>query len=234
MAKAHTTWTVLKHGPIEKLDDNLWTIEGTLPRDPPMKRVMVLVRLGDGRLIVHNAVSLGDAEMKEIEAWGRPAFLIVPGGRHRLDAPAWKARFPSLTVVAPPGARAQVAEVVAVDRTSGDFGDPSVSWRPLGGTRERECVLEVRSPSGTTVVLNDAVMNFRHGRGFAGLVLRLLGFSGPAPKVTPLTIKLLVDDRAALRADLEKLAATPELRRVVVSHGIPLDGEGLRGAAAAL
>lgn len=42
--------------------------------------------------------------------------------------------------------------------------------------------------------------------------------------------RFVVKDRAALRADLERVAATPDLRRVIVSHGAMLT----EGAAATL
>src|SRR6266487_1254145 len=83
MAKAFETWTVLSHGPIEKLESNVWRVQGTMPMGPP--RVMVLVRLGDGRVIVHNGIALEEERMKEIEAWGQPAFLVVPNAGHRMD-----------------------------------------------------------------------------------------------------------------------------------------------------
>ncbi len=31
MAKAHTSWRVLPHGPLEKLSERLWWVEGNLP-----------------------------------------------------------------------------------------------------------------------------------------------------------------------------------------------------------
>ena len=42
MAKAFDTWKVLPHHPIEKLEPNLWRVEGTVPK-MPLRRVMTLV-----------------------------------------------------------------------------------------------------------------------------------------------------------------------------------------------
>lgn len=180
---------------------------------------MVLVRLRDGRMVVHSAVALDEASMKEVEALGPLAFLFVPGIGHRLDAPAFKARYPSMTVMCPPGARKSVEEVVAVDRTDVAFDDPDVTWRTLDGTAEREGALSIRASQGTSLVLNDTMMNMPHIAGFGGLIGRLIGFTGPV-KLPPITRLLLVKDRAALRADLERLAAeTPDLRRIIPSHG---------------
>jgi len=132
-----STWTALPHGPIEKLEDNLWRVEGTLPKNPPFKRVMTVVRLGDGRLVVHNAICL-------------------------------------------------------------------------------------------------AVMNVRPASGFMGFIMGLVGFTGDGPKVSGPAKFFIVKDKAALRANLERLAALPNLSRVVVSHGAPFGADGLRTAAATL
>lgn len=232
---AKTAWVAVRHDPIERLEENLWRVEGDLPGGGPIRRTMVAARLGDGRLLIHNGIAMDEATMKELEAWGTPAFLIVPGERHRTDAAAYKARYPEAVVVSPPGAKAKakVAEVVPVDRTELDLGD-EVRWEPLEGLGGRECVLSVRSAAGTTLVLNDVVFNLRPAGGFGGFMLRLFGSTGPVPKVTPIARMLLVGDKPALRAHLERLAATPGLRRVIVAHGAPFDADGLRAAAAAL
>jgi hypothetical protein len=217
MPKAYSTWTVHPHRPIEKLTDNLWRVVGSMT-GPPIPRTMVLVRLRDGRVVVHSAVSLDDAAMREIEAWGTLSFLFVPGIGHRLDAPAFKSRYPSMTVMCPPGARSKVEEVISVDRTDVVFDDPDVTWRVVEGTAGREGALTVRDSQGVSLVLNDTMMNMPHAPGFHGFMGRVIGFSGPT-KLPPITKFFLVQDKAALRADLERLAETPNLRRIVPSHG---------------
>jgi hypothetical protein len=116
MPKSPAQWKVLPHGPIEKLSDNIWWVQGSLP-GMSLKRVMTLVRVRDGRLVVHNGIALAEDAMQRIEAWGTPAFLAVPSGWHRLDAAAYKQRYPSLRVFVPKGARGRVEQVVTVDGT---------------------------------------------------------------------------------------------------------------------
>jgi len=75
----------------------------------------------------------------------------------------------------------------------------------------------VRSPDGTTLLLNDVVFNMDRKRApMAWLITTLLG-SAPGPRVSRL-FKASVRDRKALRADIERLAAIPDLVRLVVSH----------------
>jgi hypothetical protein len=218
MAKAFEKWTVLPHSKIEKLEENLWRVEGTLPSGGP-PRVMTVAKLADGRLVLHSAIALDDAEMKDLEAFGTPAFLVVPNAGHRLDATAYKQRYPGMTVVAPAVSKAKVEQVIKVDDTEGHFGDDSVRYEPIEGTVEGALV--VRSKSGTTLVLNDTIMNMAPGsiKGFGGVVSGVLGFFGAEPKVTPLAKMMVYKDKKAARAHLEKLAGTPELTRVIVSHG---------------
>ena len=218
MPAAHTEWRVLPHGPIERLADNLWRVRGELP-GMPLGRVMTLVRRTDGRVVVHNAIALEQPLMAEIEAWGRPSFLIVPNGWHRLDAPAFAGRYPEARVLCPAAATKRVAKVVRVDGDYRHFPiDPDVALTHLDGLGDREGVLEVRSPDGATLVFNDAIFNLPHLPGFSGLVYRWTGSTG-RPRVPRIARWFMVRDRAALRAALERMAARPDLRRIIVSHG---------------
>ena len=73
------------HGTIEKLSENLWWVEGSLPR-MSLKRAMTVARRRDGKLVVHSAIALDEACMAQIDAFGEVAFLVVPSPYHRLDS----------------------------------------------------------------------------------------------------------------------------------------------------
>ena len=233
MPNAFTTWTPLPHGPLEKLTENLWRVEGTLPR-MALRRVMTAVKLADRRLLIHSAIALQAAQMAELEAWGEPAFLVVPNGWHRLDARVYLDRYPGMQVFCPAGATKRVTKVVPVTGSYDDFEDlAEVRLFHLDGVKQGEGALQVRSEDGTTLVFNDVIFNQPHLPGFGGLVLRLMGSTGGC-MVTPVGRLLVARDRPALRAHLEQLATIEDLRRVIVSHGELIDenaGLMLRGAA---
>jgi hypothetical protein len=231
-------WTVLPHGKLTRLEDNLLTVVGELPMPlGDFPRRMTVARLRDGRLVVFSAIALDEAEMRALERWGQLSHLIVPNERHRQDIRIWKARYPGLTVVAPPGARDKVAEVVPVDQTAVDFGDPDVSFVVVPGTAERESALVVRTPNGTTLVLNEIIWNVDDRPGFGGWLFHLIGFTGDDPKIPALMAAASIKDRPALKAQLERWASIPDLVRVVVSHGDIIEARApavLRALAAKL
>jgi len=221
MAKPFSEWTVLPHGKLTPLDDNLLSVTGVL-RMPPMgdvERRMTVVRLFDGRLVVYSAIALDENEMTALESFGVPAYLIVPSDLHRMDIRAWKDRYPALQVVAPAGARATVEKIVHVDATAVDFGDPAVHFVTVPGTGDREAALVVETGSGTTLVLNDLIFNLANRPGVSGWVFKTIGLTGNEPHIAPPVRMRQVKDKAALRTQLEHWSHLPSLKRIIISHG---------------
>ena len=224
MTETLQPWKVLPHGKLSEIDENLLTVTGTIAM-PLMElpRRMTVVRLNDSRLVIYSAISLDEAEMRALEDYGQPAWLIVPNDHHRLDAAAWKQRYPQIRVVAPEGSREKVAEAVPVDSTAPRFGDPNVRFVIVPGTRSHEAALVVETRTGTTLVLNDVVANIRNARGFGGWLLELMGFAGDEPHVPRPVSLMMIDDKAALRTQLLEWAAIDSLNRILVSHGEPIE-----------
>jgi len=221
MPKFNDRWDVGPHGPIEKLDDGIFTAAGEivmpLGRFP---RRMTLVVLSGGRAAIWSPMPLGDVEMAQIEALGRPAFLIVPGIGHRLDIRPWKARYPEARILCPPGARQAVEEAVPVDATSDILEDPDVVFVTVPGVGEREAALLIRRNGRLTLVVNDILGNVRHPHGIgAHIMSRLFGFGPGRPRLPRTARRLLLKDANALASALRDWAAAPGLARVVVSHG---------------
>jgi hypothetical protein len=231
-------WVVLAHDPIQELSENLWRVEGALPRFS-MRRVMSVVRLRDSRLLIHSAIAMDEASMRRLEAWGEPAILLIPHVRHRMDAPRYKQRYPALRVYAPPGVLSKAREVVAVDGTFADAAlDASASLPLLDGTGESEGALTVRSNDGTSIILTEVIFDLEPPKSALGrAALKLAGF-GPGPRVTPLVKFEMVKDKAALAAHFERLANIPDLVRLIVGHSRMSQGpdaaRSLRQAAASL
>jgi len=211
-------WTVREHGRIEKLTDRLWRVEGMIP-GMSLRRVMSVAKRSTGGLVIHSAISLDDAEMAELEAWGKPELLLIPSGYHRMDAPAYKRRYAELRVLTPSGCRSKVEEVIRVDGSYEQMpADDMVQAYAVPGTGEREGALLVRSSDGVTVILNDVVMNMDRKKDVLGFLFTTLLGSAPGPRVSRLSKLALVKDKHAVRGELLRLAALPDLARLVVSH----------------
>ncbi len=217
MAKCFETWTVLPHGPLEKLSENLWRVEGTMP-DGKTKRIMTIARMKDGRLVIHNAIALEPALQAEIEAFGAPACIVVPNAFHRQDARIYKDRYPSASVYAPAKARKGVEKIVPV---TGDYDaapkDDTVRLCHLDGCKGSEGVLEVKSSDGVTVVFNDTILNMPKVPGVIGFVLAPTGRAS----VPRFSRWFLVKDKGAFSRHVNSWA-TPDLKRVIVGHGAML------------
>lgn len=220
MSKPFKTWTVLPHEPVVDLGDEILAVTGKLHMPlGQIERRMTVVRLADARLVVFSAIALDEAEMTELEYFGWPAFLIVPSDIHRMDAKPWKDRYPQLKVIAPAGARAKVEEVVKVDATTVDFGDPTVRFVTVPGTDEREAALVVERSGQTTLIVADLVFNIPKQRGIRGIISNAIGISGDHPHLPSVVKRVRVKDKRAFRAQLEAWAHLPNLARIVVAHG---------------
>ena len=230
MAEPASEWKVLAHEPIVKLADNLLWVRGALP-GMSLKRTMLVVRLQDSSLVIHNGIALQESAQAELEAFGRPAFLIVPNGGPRLDAPAYKKRYPALRVFTPAGSRERVQKVVPVDGTYEDFpADDVVRFEKLHGMNDAEGAMIVKSSDGVSVVLNDCMFNMDRKRDVLGWLFTTMLGSAPGPRVSRLAKMVYVKDKQALRADFERFAEIPNLTRVIVAHEKVASGADARDA----
>jgi hypothetical protein len=230
-------WTVLPHTPLEKLQENLWTVESELPQGP-LRRRMGIARLSDGRVLFLNAVALNDASMRVIEAWGEPAFALAGNGFHRLDLGSFKVRYPKLRVLAPPAAKKRVGQIVEIDGWLELLpSEPSVRVEEMAGAKMGDAVAVCTAGHEATLCFpGDILTNAAGAPGVGGFFLRLAGLAGELN--VPRIVKLIgVRDRRALKEHLMKLSDTPGLQRVLTCHGpvVSIDPAGaLRRAAARL
>jgi hypothetical protein len=168
-------WTVLPHGPLTRINERIMVVVGEL-KMPLMvlPRRMTAVRLHSGGLAIFSAIALREPEMDELESFGRPAFLIVPSPRHRLDAPTYVERYPDITVVAPRAGVEKIEEVVPVSTSAPDFGDPTVRYVEICG----DSALEVEGDDGLTLIVNDLIGDIHDEKGIGGWLLKAMGFAG--------------------------------------------------------
>jgi hypothetical protein len=225
MAKLNHEWKILPRGRVKTVDDRIVTVEGEIPMPlGNFPRRMTVVGLSRNRSAIFSAIAVDEAAMREVEAVGKPAFLIVPNGHHRLDAAAWKKRYPKIKVLCPPGAKDKVGEAVPVDSTDDILGEKDVDFVIVAGTGGAEAALVVRRERGTTLVVNDVIANVRNPRGLgAKAMARLFGFGVRHPQVPRVVKRAMVKDRNVLARQLRRWAKLPGLVRVMPSHGDIID-----------
>lgn len=211
-------WPQRRHGELRQLSDNLWLVQGPVP-GMFYRRQMVVARDEQRRLLLHSVIAMDAPRMAALEALGTPTWMFVPNGYHRLDAPAYKARYPQLRVVAPTGSLARVRKVVEVDVTYAEFESTALlhaEQAPWEAAAEG-CV-RVHSPDGVTLVFNDLLWTPPE-HGWSARVNRWLG---QRPQVPWLARRMYAPDALRLSAWLERLAQTPKLVRVIPGHGAPI------------
>jgi hypothetical protein len=232
MAKCFTSWTVLPHEPLEKHTPNLWSVSGHMPGGN--QRRMTVARRSDGKLVIHNAIALNEPEMKELEAFGTPAYLIVPNAFHRMDSIIYKQRYPGLSVLCPQTARKKVSEVVEVVGNLDEMPkDADVEVFHLRGMKEREGGIRVKSSGNSGLVFNDTLLNVAPKGAFIDFFMSPVGTLG----VPRFSRWMIVKNGSELGEHLNELAGSAGLTHVVPGHGPVVAAEAsskLQAAAARL
>lgn len=224
-------WIVQNPGPLTRRDDGLWTIDCVTP-GLGVQRRMVIVKRADGDLLFFNAVPVPDATLEQLRALGRPAQVILPNPFHALDSAAFVEKL-GVKAYAPEPALAVLQERVAVEPVSKLPPDAKVKLFAVEGFKTHEVVLV----TGHTLVAADVITNVPHLPGLRGLAMRLVGFTGPQPKLPRPVQKRVGRDLKAVAAQLDALAQLEGLSRIIPTHGDIVESgapEALRAIAASL
>jgi hypothetical protein len=235
MPKTPRPWIVTRHDPIEKLDDNLWTVAGDVP-GVPIRRRMSIVKMSSGDLLFFNAVPLEDELLEEVRAWGRPALLVVPHHQHMIDAHAFREKL-GLKLYGPKECERDIRARAELEGTLEAIPpDGDVTVQAVPGVKLGEPAIIVRSGGGarTSLLFGDVIQNNpKHSTKF---MFRLMGFAG-GPKVVPVFKMMFMKDKPKMRDQLVAWSELSGLTRLVPAHG-EIVGAGasqaLRGAADAV
>jgi hypothetical protein len=228
----HRPWTVNRPGPLTQRAPNLWTIDDDVPGLPGAGRRMSIVRRADGALLFYNAVPVPEATLTQVRALGRPGQLMLPNQFHALDAAAFSQKL-DVAAFAPDVALTPLAERLACRPMHALPPDAGLEVFTVDGFRTHEAVLCVAG----SLLVADLVTNVPHRNSLVGLPLRMLGFSGPQPKLPKPVRKRVEIDTSAVKRLLNVLADKAGLERLVVSHGEIYEGDvpaALRHVAQAL
>jgi hypothetical protein len=230
-------WTVQHPSALQQVAEGVWCVTDAVPGLPGANRRMSIVRRRDGGLLFYNAIPLPDAQLAEVMALGKPAQLFVPCHLHTMDTRAFAERL-GLEIYGPEQGLAAMRQTMpAAKPFSALPPDEDLSVVAVEGFSTGEGLLLVKRGGTSVLLVADVVTNARHGQGFNGLLMRVVGFTGAAP-ILPLPVRLRVGKNlASVKALLERLALTPGLTCLIPSHGELVEQgapEALRAIAARL
>lgn len=213
--------------PLRALGPELWVAERPQTfYGLPVGTRMNVMRLADGSLLLHAPVSLDAGLRRELDALGPVRFAVAPNRVHHLYAGQVAQAYPEARLWIAPGLERKRPDL-AYEAILGD--EAPAPWRGQvdqvffrGRPYENEVTFFHRA--SRTLLLCDLAFNFRAGtHPVTKLLMQMIlsyGHFGPS-KLDP----LLIRDRAAARASLEKILAW-DFDRVVVAHGDVLESGG--------
>jgi hypothetical protein len=188
---------------------------------------MVVLRLGDGTLLVWSPVALTPERRAAVEALGPVAHLYAPNLFHHRWLGEWSAAFPAARVHAPRGL-ANKRPDLRIDRFHGGAAEPAfaepafaglIDEIPIEGFRVRETAL-LHRPS-QTVIVADLVHNVgRPTHGWTKVYTGAMGFYDRVALSRAIRWTGF-DDKKAARRSVDDLLARP-FDRLVVGHGAAL------------
>jgi len=223
------THPIFPYGEPRELSENLWQVAGSLKF--PVPRNMTIVRTARGELVLYSVIAMHEEGMQALEALGRPALMVIPHRRHQMDAPFYKARYPSLRVIAP---AAQRVRGVAVDGGLGELAELGLDAYVLPGNSYEDVVLEIPLADGRALCVCESLGNVSPS-GWMKPLFKLLGPPGDSFGVARAVRWREIEDRTALRTWLSTQAARGDARLLLFGHGEALVSDvpgALRRAAA--
>jgi hypothetical protein len=216
-----------KFSPLRQVAENLWVAER--PQrfyGLPVGARMTVIRLADGRLLLHSPVALDPELRSELDAIGRVCFVVAPNRVHHLHAGEVAQVYPGARLWVAPGLERKrpdlVFEAVLDDEAPAEWREEVGQVFFRGRPYENEVVFLHRA--SRTLILCDLAFNF--GPSAAAptrLLMKLLRSYG---RLGPSTLDpLLIRDRRAARESLARILAW-DFDRIVVAHGDVLGGGG--------
>jgi hypothetical protein len=204
---------------LQTLTENVWVARQAWSLlGIQLGKTTTVVRLADGRLVVHSAGPDMVAVARDCAALGEVGWLVDATTMHDTFAAAAVQAWPGVPYLVPKGFPLKLAAGRPLSSPPAEWGE---EWRVLrlpGVPRLQEHVM-LHRPS-RTLILADVVFNLPVATGWTRFMLRTLSGLREHPGTSRLW-RGQVKDRAALRRALDEVL-TWDFERVVVGHGEPI------------
>lgn len=184
-------------------------------------RNVTLLRLGDGRVIVHSTAAFTEKDVAAIRTFGQPAWLVDATLLHETFAKEGRAALPGLPYLAPSGFK-EVSDVATQP-----LDPPPAEWAGeievlrIEGTRKHEHLFFHRR--SRTLVAADLFFSFpAETRGWARFFARRIMGLPPSLFGVSRFFRFLISDKQAFARSMSKMLEW-DFERVVVAHREPLE-----------
>lgn len=195
-------------------------------------RNVTLLRLGDGRVIVHSTAAFSEKDIAAIRKFGEPAWLVDATLLHETFAKEGRAALPGVPYLAPSGFN-EVSDVATQP-----LDPPPAEWAgeievlKIEGTKKSEHVFFHRR--SRTLVVADLFFSFpAETRGWARFFARRVMGLSPALFGVSRFFRMLISDKQAFERSMNKMLEW-DFERVVVAHREPLETGAKDAVAKAL
>jgi len=190
-----------------------------MPGGVRMNTRMTVLRLGNGKLLVHSPIRLDEALAKSIDALGEVAYIVAPNCMHHLFFGPCAERHKNAKTFGPPGLAEKVPSLrideVLTDTAPSVWADELEQLVVQGAPKMSEVVL-FHKPTRTLIV-SDLFFNIVHPANFMTKVLTT--FTGTRGKLAKSRIwSVLMNDKTAFEASVRKVLAW-DFDRLVMAHG---------------
>lgn len=218
---------------MKALAENLWLLEYPLSvLGTRHGRNVTIIRLRDGRLIVHSMAPFPEADLARIRELGDPAWLLEAMLLHDTYAREGRDRFPNVPFLGPEG----FGEVVGFP--VGSLVPPPPEWDgeveviPIQGAPRLKEHAMIHRPSRTLIVA-DLVFNFDPDeQGWDRFFHRYIAGFRQYPGTSRI-FRWCVSDHQAFRESMEEILSK-DFDRIVVGHGRVIESGGKEKLARAL
>lgn len=211
--------------PPRQVAENLWEVRGDWRNK--LGRRMTVIRLSDGRLILHSSIRLNPEDLQWLQSLGTPALIVAPNKFHYSDAGWMIEKFPAAQLFVPKS-RFDVFLKRGFHPKDVNTEFPAdiatqVKCIPMTGANiEEAAFLHV---SSGTLILCDLAFNMEEV--FSGLEKLVMEWNKVGGQFGPsrLTRLFFTKDRKVLIENYRQILRE-SFDRVIVSHGEILESQG--------
>ncbi len=220
---------------LERIAEDVWAYERdfAFPAGMSMPCRSTILRLSDGRLVVHSPLALDDETSSAIDALGDVRFLVAPNCLHWMFLKAAKDRYPKARVFAAPGLAQKLGDFEHEPLPPQGLvpGMDGIRVERIQGAPSFEEHVFLHE-SSRSLLVSDLMFNLHECRSFGmRLVLRL---TGTWKKTAQSRVwRFAVKDRAAAARSAVNVLSW-DFERLIVAHGRVLEAGAPEHARRAL